>query len=300
MWHILIGFTLGLSSCAADIQWAPLPHNLKIVAPDRRIPAEVQALSGAWMGTWLGGPTGAAGGVQGDGLLVVEEIDRHEAVVVYAWKFAEGGERGWVRENARVLPGPGIEWNRDAKDYPQGIVTFTFLLNTDGNGITGKVRRGTEQRGFIRLFRVPADTLSARMPITPTSGVATDLGLALPPLPKVAIDPSPPDLAPELTAFSGTWEGTWDTGMRSRLVIYRMGRELATVLYAWSDAPQGSAKGGYIRRVAIVYEDDRKIMWGVEPKFTFRIGENGQKLEGKREWAGQFNRITMTRVPPRE
>ena len=45
------------------------------------------------------------------------------------------------------------------------------------------------------------------------------------------------DLAPAVKAFFGTWEGTWDGVLASRLVVEAMDATSARIVYARADNP---------------------------------------------------------------
>ena len=55
------------------------------------------------------------------------------------------------------------------------------------------------------------------------------------------------NLLPELAAYSGTWEGAWGNVLKSRLIVEKIDAEVARVIYAWADHPQGRFKGGWTR-----------------------------------------------------
>jgi putative ABC transport system substrate-binding protein len=59
------------------VSGVPLPVNIRIVPPDRRVASELAAFSGKWFGTWEGDMTG-------EHFLVVEAIDPPHALVIFA------------------------------------------------------------------------------------------------------------------------------------------------------------------------------------------------------------------------
>jgi hypothetical protein len=74
----------------------------------------------------------------------------------------------------------------------------------------------------------------------------------LPAPPEVRMTPPAADLPPEVKAFFGTWEGTWDGVLASRLVVEEIDATYARVVYAWADDPQERFKGGWSRITAKV------------------------------------------------
>ncbi len=117
--------------------------------------------------------------------------------------------------------------------------------------------------------------------------------------PEVTITPPAADLPPELAAYSGTWEGIWDTGLKSRLVVEKIDAESARVVYAWADHPQGRFKGGWVRVRAQVLPGG-KLQWGDKRKFTFtfEMARDRMSIQGEREEAGHIVTVIMRKVAP--
>ena len=120
------------------------------------------------------------------------------------------------------------------------------------------------------------------------------------PLPReIEIVPPPSDLPPEVAAFSGRWEGNWESGLESILIVEEIDREKAKVIYAWGDSPRTRTVKGYSRHVAKVIPGSRaKIEWGggERPKFTFEMGKDFKSIRGIREFRDSYAKITMKRA----
>jgi putative ABC transport system substrate-binding protein len=97
------------------VSGVPLPANIRIVPPDRRVAPEIAAFSGEWVGTWEGDRTG-------EHILVVEAIDPPHTQVICAWSNGITGAgtppqrqllsnwfrlRGQFVEGALQVTGPG-------------------------------------------------------------------------------------------------------------------------------------------------------------------------------------------------
>jgi hypothetical protein len=108
-------------------------------------------------------------------------------------------------------------------------------------------------------------------------------------------DPPAADLPPEVKAFFGTWEGTWDGVLPSRLVVEEIDATSARVVYAWADHPQGRFKGGWSRVRASVLPGGT-LQWGSDVKFTFKMTPDRRSIEGAREEAGHIALVTMQKL----
>jgi hypothetical protein len=279
---ILVVLAVWLAGCSSSsgMQSFALPQNVAVVAPGAGVPAEVAGLSGAWSGVWL--TPGWGPGYEG--LLVVEHLDRDEATVLYAWgNHTFFSDNGWYRQKARVT-GSRLEWTR-------GKSRFSFALDEGGKTLSGEVKDGSPESAFVAMERVPLEPPSQ----PPTAAARPAAPPRLPVLPVLNIIPPAPDLPAPVGRFLGVWEGTWDSGVAGRLVVWGINRATAMVVYAWSDDPAGGFKADYMKRVAVVYEDARKITWGAQPRFTFRLGTD-QTLHGEWEKDGYVSAVTMSRA----
>ncbi|MBI4236849.1 MAG: hypothetical protein HY696_00350 [Deltaproteobacteria bacterium] len=130
-----------------------------------------------------------------------------------------------------------------------------------------------------------------------TGCAAGGFGTALPAPPDIAIAPPPSDLAPELAAFSGSWEGIWDGVLPSRLIVERIDATAARVVYIWARDPNGYFQAGYSRHSAKVLPGG-KIEFGGSgrPYFVFTMSRDRTSIAGERESQGRINTTTMKRV----
>lgn len=125
-----------------------------------------------------------------------------------------------------------------------------------------------------------------------TACASGGLSTALPTPTNVAITPPPSDLAPELAAFSGTWEGVWDSGgVPSRLIVERIDATSARVVYIWVAAPDGSFQAGWERYNARL--TGGKIQWS---RFVFTMSKDRKSISGDSERQGRIFTITMKKV----
>jgi hypothetical protein len=84
------------------------------------------------------------------------------------------------------------------------------------------------------------------------------------PLPQtINIETPGSDVPPEIAVFSGRWEGWWPGGMDAVLIVEKINKHGATVVYAWGDAPSWKIQQGYKRYDAAVYIEEGK------PKISF-------------------------------
>jgi hypothetical protein len=141
----------------------------------------------------------------------------------------------------------------------------------------------------------------------------------LPTPPGVDIVPPSNKLEPKLAAFSGIWEGVWDARLRGRLIVERIDRKSAQVIYVWGASVDGSLNPGWQRMIAGVSRDGR-IEWGrnaVAPggtsgacdahrtacsavRFDFAMSADRKTIHGYRHVTmapgAIVNRVTMHRV----
>jgi hypothetical protein len=121
---------------------------------------------------------------------------------------------------------------------------------------------------------------------------------AVPRPPEVPMTPPAADLPREVAAFSGTWEGAWNSVVASRLVVESINADTARVVYAWADHPRGRFKGGWARVDAKVLPGG-KLQWqSRESKaiFTFTMAKDRMSLEGEREEAGSVSAVLMKKI----
>ena len=133
-----------------------------------------------------------------------------------------------------------------------------------------------------------------------TACASGGLGTALPTPTDVAIIPPGSDLAPELAAFSGTWEGVWDGVLPSRLIVERIDATSARVVYMWGAAPDGSFQAGWGRYNARVLPGGKIEGFGGagDPHFVFTMSKDRTTIAGERENQARINTTTMKKVGP--
>ncbi|MCL4456714.1 MAG: hypothetical protein M1147_05655 [Nitrospirae bacterium] len=111
----------------------PLPEDIKIAAPASDVPPEIAAFSGKWEGDWDGVL---------DAVLIVTEINRTEATVIYAWGDAPewNTKKDYLKHKAIVTSGekPKIK-------FFGGSRAFTFEMRKDLKTLNAEV----EWRGQI-------------------------------------------------------------------------------------------------------------------------------------------------------
>jgi hypothetical protein len=117
----------------------------------------------------------------------------------------------------------------------------------------------------------------------------TACAAALPVPTDVAIIPPGSDLAPELAAFSGTWEGLWEGQAPGRLIVERIDATSARIVIIWGT--------GYSRHKANVLPGG-KIEFGGSgrPYFVFTMSKDRTSIGGEREHQGRINTTTMKKV----
>ncbi len=269
-----------LAACSQGMSTFSLPDNVSMATPDARVTPDLAALAGAWEGTWL--TPGWGPGY--DGLLVVEQLDGDQATILYSWGHHQYfSDSGWYRQRARLLPGGKLEWTR-------GKATLSFELAPDRKSLAGVFKADSPEASYITMNKVPFEQPKlAASPAPPRS-------LTLPAVPTLNIIPAAKDLPPSFGRFLGTWEGVWDSGVKSRLVVWHINRATAMVVYAWSDDPAGGFKADMMKQVALVDDSGRKITWGSQPEFTFRLAKNDSVVEGEWEKGGVVSSVRMTKV----
>ncbi len=115
--------------------------------------------------------------------------------------------------------------------------------------------------------------------------------------PDIRVTPPSADLAPELAAFSGIWEGGPEEVLPRRLIIESIHSNWATIVYTWAEHPTEGIKAGWMRVRAKVLPGG-KLRWGFPGRFTVELANGGLAIEGKREQAGRVSTFTMKKVGP--
>src|SRR5262249_31311021 len=96
------------------VSGVPLPDNIRIVPPDRRVAPALAAFSGRWVGAWEGASTGEM-------ILVVEAIDPPQARLILAQ-----GNTTWSADTAQSQRSLGPDWFR----VPGQFVAGTLQVST--------------------------------------------------------------------------------------------------------------------------------------------------------------------------
>lgn len=128
-----------------------------------------------------------------------------------------------------------------------------------------------------------------------TACASGGFGTYLPAPSNVAITAPASDLAPELAAFSGTWEGIWDGALPSRLIVERIDATSARVVYIWGADPNGYFQAGWGRYNASVVPGG-KIQWGRVNRFVFTMSKGRTSIAGERESQDRISTVTMKKV----
>jgi hypothetical protein len=253
-----------------------LPYNVARPALETQGASELAELSGVWRGTWFTPDWGMGY----DALLLIERMDQEQATVLYAWSNPSLGPDGWYRQKARVIAGTGLEWTR-------GTWTFTLRLDADRTSLVGTTVDATSrEKAFIAMGRTPF--------AAPSNGKPSRAA-ALPHLPAAAAISVPSELPLTHARWLGIWEGTWDSGIASRLVVRGINQGQANIVYEWSTDPKGARVSGF-RRLAEVRDSDGILTWGQTPKLTFRVSADGQTLYGEWEREGTISSATLRKV----
>ena len=101
-WLLVILIIVGLIACAtmqSGVKGPSLPNDINIISPSPDLSKEIAVFSGKWAGTWiwLRSPRAA--------LLIVEEIDKQEAKIIYAVGPYGRSKGEYIRIKAKVIPG---------------------------------------------------------------------------------------------------------------------------------------------------------------------------------------------------
>lgn len=111
-------------------------------------------------------------------------------------------------------------------------------------------------------------------PLTPTSASeaprACTIHTPLPPALTIRLPTS--DLPPGLAAFSGVWEGKWDSGLPARIAVTQIYSSSAVVYYSFAATERSSA--GVTRYDADVLPGNQLDMQGGQFHFTFTMGDD--------------------------
>jgi len=104
--------------------------------------------------------------------------------------------------------------------------------------------KNTAKIGFLMILAVIALTACA----------GGNINIPLPQT--INIEPAKSDVPLEIAAFLGKWEGWWPRGMDAVLIVEKIDKHGATIIYAWGEAPSWRIKQGYRRYDAAVYIEE--------------------------------------------
>lgn len=115
------------------------------------------------------------------------------------------------------------------------------------------------------------------------TGCATTSGGPWTPLPEqgtvsaINIIPPGPEVPPEIAAYSGTWEGTFDGSMAVTIVIEQITPPKVVAIYSWG--PGSNYIGGWTRVIGRVERDSVVLVWGQpERVVTLKISPQKRNL----------------------
>jgi len=243
----------------AASQFTPLPLEVRIVPPSPDLSKEIAGFSGTWYGVW-------------DGIhsttLVTEKIDPPEVITVYSWGKIRDIEEGWRRYIGKIEPGKITVVSE--KD-----LSITYTLSDDGEKLEGEYRRPSKsQISCVTMQRQPP---ASTVPLS-TEGPT--------PLPvNIKIIPPTPNISSDIAAFSGIWQGVWDNGRLTTLVVEKIKPPEAIAIYSWGPwKKQGSGWRRYIGMIdsgrLILSDPERELI------ITFLLSKDSQTLEGSWQKGG--------------
>jgi len=248
----------------------PLPIEVKIIPPSPGLPNDIAAFSGTWYGIW-------------DGIhsttLVIEKIDPPEVVAIYSWGKFKDIEGGWRRHIGKIELGKITVVSE--KD-----LSITYTLSDDGEKLEGEYRRPSKsQINYVTMQRQP-----------PTSTVTFSTEGTLTPLPvNIKIIPPISNISSNIAAFSGIWQGVWDNGRATTLVVEKIKPPEAIAIYSYG--PWKKEKGGWRRYIGMI-DSGRLILSNPETELiiSFLLSKDGQTLEGTwQKGGGRKFKATMRR-----
>jgi len=140
-------------------------------------------------------------------------------------------------------------------------------------------------RSFLIIFLILGSFLLTACATTSTT--------ALPKPTNVKILPPASNLDPNLAAFSGTWQGYWDGGLPSQLIVEQIDSKSAKVIYIHGASARFNFPAG-LKRIKASVLPGGKIHWGY---FTFTMKKDHSSIEGERHGnEGGVNLITMKKI----
>lgn len=244
-----------ISPAPAASQFSPLPLEVRITPPSLDLPKNLAGFSGTWYGVWDDGhPT----------TLIVEKIEPPTAIAIYSrGKCTRKECESWWRR---------YEWKIESDKRKITVVekdlSITYTLSDDGEKLEGEYRRpSNSQINYVTMQRQPP------APTVPLSTEGTT------PLPvNIKIIPPASDISSNIAAFSGTWQGVWDNGRATTLVVEKIAPPEAIAIYSWG--PWKKQGSGWRRYIGMI-DSGRLILSdpGREVIIAFLLSKDGQTLE---------------------
>ncbi|MBS3919981.1 MAG: hypothetical protein KG012_13960 [Deltaproteobacteria bacterium] len=267
---LLVGHP-SLSTAAS--QFTPLPLELRITPPSLDLPKNLAGFSGTWYGVWDDDhPT----------TLIVEKIEPPTAIAIYSrGKCTRKECKGWWRRYEwKIEPG------RLEVDIQESGEKIIYFLSDDGEKLEGEYRRPSKsQINYVTMQRQP-----------PTSTVTFSAEGTPTPLPvNIKIIPPTSNISSNIAAFSGIWQGVWDNGRATTLVVEKIEPPEAIAIYSWG--PWKKQEGGWRRHIGMI-DPGRLILSNPETELniTFLLSKDGQALEGTwQKGGGKKLKATMRR-----
>ncbi len=243
----------------AASQFTPLPLEVRITPPSLDLPKNLAGFSGTWYGVWDDDhPT----------TLIVEKIEPPEAIAIYSRGTCTRKEcKGWWRRYEwKIEPG------RLEVDIQESGEKIIYFLSDDGEKLEGEYRRPSASGSQINYV-----TMQRQLPSPPVTTLATATPTPIPA--NVKINPPNPEIPPNIAVFSGIWQGVWDNGRATTLVVEKIAPPEAIAIYSWG--PWKKQEGGWRRYIGMI-DPGRLILSNPETELivTFLLSKGGQTLEG--------------------
>lgn len=249
----------------------PLPMNLRIIPPQPDLPRNIAAFSGTWYGIWDNGHSTT---------FMIEKIDPPEVVCIYSWGKTKNVEGGWVRQVGKIDP------DKRKITIPGEDITKSYLLSDDGEKLEGEYRRASKsQINYVTMQRQPPTSLLTPSAITTPTPLPANIKIISP----------QPDLAKDITVFSGIWNGVWDNGRATTLVVERINPPEAIAIYSWGFWKKEEA--GWRRHIGIIGHGRLELFNPeTELTITYLLSKDGETLEGTwQKGGGKKLKATMRR-----
>jgi hypothetical protein len=255
---------------------APGLPAVSIVPPAADLDPLNAALSGAWEGTWSGGPNASR--------LIVEEIKAGGATVIYSFTDL-GNVREATRRTWRVA--------RPGTIVLEGGVRFAFTLSPDLQSLEGeRVAQGNVSRVTMRRCSLSAGGATTSSEPAAPADIPLCM-LSVPVLDGVAIAQPAAGLSPGVAAYSGAWEGRWSGAQNtSRLIVESIDSTTATVIYSFASGPSR-----VVERLPATIGTSGELTFRLGAgTFTFSISPDRTSIDGSLTVGDRVtSRVTMRR-----